>query len=104
MTLDLDKLDIKGLDALIARAETAKQQLRERRRQALKAEFERRSASEGFTLDEIVATKAKASRTAKYVHPDDPSLTWSGLGRIPGWLRRLSGEESIERYRVSRDA
>ena len=99
---DIDKLDVKQLDALIVKAQTAKAQLRERRRQELRAEFERRSASEGFTLTEVVSAKRQPTRAAKYAHPTDPALTWTGLGRVPKWLTKLAGGEGIERFRVGR--
>lgn len=102
MSTDIDKLDVTQLDALIAKAQSAKAQLRERRRQDLRAEFERRAAAEGFTIAEIVAAKTAKARSAKYAHPTDPSLTWSGLGRVPKWLTKLAGGEDIERFRIGR--
>lgn len=43
----------------------------------------------GYSLAELVGTETKPSRapaTAKYRHPENPSLTWSGRGRKPQWF------------------
>lgn len=101
--MDLDNLDDKQLEALNAKVQAAKLQRRERRRQELRAEFERRSASEGFSLADIIAARRQATRAPKYAHPTDPTLTWTGLGRVPAWLTALAGEEGIERFRVGGD-
>jgi DNA-binding protein H-NS len=40
----------------------------------------------GYSLAELVGTDTKFSRApsaAKYRHPENPSLTWSGRGRKP---------------------
>jgi DNA-binding protein H-NS len=42
----------------------------------------------GYTLAELVGTEMKTSRApaAKYRHPKNPALTWSGRGRKPQWF------------------
>ena len=43
----------------------------------------------GYSLVEIVGNETKSSRApaaAKYRHPENPKLTWSGRGRKPQWL------------------
>jgi DNA-binding protein H-NS len=43
----------------------------------------------GYSLAELVGTETKASRApaaAKYRHPENPTLTWSGRGRKPQWF------------------
>lgn len=98
--MDLDKLDAKQLEALIAKAETARAQLRERRRGELHADFERRAVAEGFTLEEITTSKRRAKREPRYAHPTDGKLTWTGLGRMPAWLKKLAEGGDIEKYRT----
>ena len=45
----------------------------------------------GYTLEELTsnggARKAKSSAPAKYRHPENSSLTWSGRGRQPTWFK-----------------
>ena len=43
----------------------------------------------GYSLAELVGTATKSSRApaaAKYRHPANPTLTWSGRGRKPQWF------------------
>ena len=43
----------------------------------------------GYSLAELVGTEMQPSRapaTAKYRHPENPVLTWSGRGRRPQWF------------------
>ena len=43
----------------------------------------------GYTLAELVGTETKTPRAhgpAKYRHPENPALTWSGRGRKPRWF------------------
>jgi len=43
----------------------------------------------GYSLAELVGTETKSSRApaaAKYRHPKNPALTWSGRGRKPQWF------------------
>ena len=97
MTVDeLNEMAIDDLAALIDRANAAHKRRRAERRAALKREFELTLKSEGFTLDEVLGEVAKSAAKPKrktlppkYAHPDKPELTWSGLGRKPGWLQEL---------------
>jgi DNA-binding protein H-NS len=43
----------------------------------------------GYSLAELVGTETKITRApipAKYRHPENPALTWSGRGRRPQWF------------------
>jgi len=43
----------------------------------------------GYSLADLIGTEVKPARvpaTAKYRHPENPSLTWSGRGRKPLWF------------------
>lgn len=45
----------------------------------------------GSTLQELFSVpktgRAKSSVAPRYRHPDDPTLIWTGRGRMPRWLR-----------------
>ena len=98
---NLELLSQRELDELITRAETAKIQVRERRRGELKVEFTEKAKAEGFTLPEVVRARSRASQTPRYVHPQDASLSWTGIGRQPKWLTDLAGEGgTIDAFRV----
>lgn len=44
----------------------------------------------GFTLAELAELeepkRKRAPSTKTYRHPEHPTLTWSGMGRKPGWF------------------
>ncbi|VVS96843.1 Trans-acting regulatory protein HvrA (fragment) [Roseovarius sp. EC-HK134] len=43
----------------------------------------------GYSLAELVGTETKTSRApaaAKYRHPENPALTWSGRRHKPQWF------------------
>jgi DNA-binding protein H-NS len=43
----------------------------------------------GYSLADLIGTEVKPTRTpaaAKYRHPENASLTWSGRGRKPLWF------------------
>lgn len=43
----------------------------------------------GYSLAELMGTEMKTARApapAKYRHPENPALTWSGRGRKPQWF------------------
>ena len=75
----------------------------------LQQEFTTRAKELGFDLDEMFGGKAvsraagKKTGTAqvKYRHPSDSKLTWSGRGRMAGWLAELVAKgDKKEKYAV----
>ena len=83
-------MSVHELDALIERARTVREETRDRRRVELKAEIEGKLKTEGFSAAEVLGAKIKPkpqSLPAKYADPVEQTLTWSGKGRMPGWLQ-----------------
>lgn len=92
MTRKLDSLSVAELDELIAEARSVRDAVRERRRRELRAEIEARLKDEGFTAHEVLGARLKLKPETlppRYGDPADPSRTWSGKGRMPGWLQTL---------------
>ena len=90
MSKDLERMSVPELDALIVRAQLVREETRDRRRTELKSEIVSKLKSEGFTAIEVLGAKVKPkSQTLppKYIDPNDATLTWSGKGRMPGWLQ-----------------
>ena len=66
-----------------------------RRLKELKADIEKMLADEGFTMDDLMAGSkgsrkvagGRAAAPAKYRHPENAEITWSGRGRQPGWYK-----------------
>lgn len=87
---DLKRMSVAELDALIAKARTVREETREKRRQELKSEIEARLKDEGFSALEVLGAKVTPKPQplpAKYADPSDHAHTWSGKGRVPGWLQ-----------------
>ena len=89
MNFKLDKLSLEELKSLqkdVAAAITSFEQ----RRKADALEAVRAAAkSHGFALDDLVGGKSAKTRVpakAKYAHPENPSVTWTGRGRKPKWV------------------
>ncbi len=84
----LEKMSVKDLMDLKARVENLIQQRKQEQKLALRDEMRTMAAEAGFSVEELFGGKAKKAGAAapKYMHPDDPTLTWSGRGRKPNWL------------------
>ena len=108
MSIKLDSLSAKELEALIARANQRRKQLAKRKPLAVvKQKLAALAKAEGYTLAEIFngssatpatsspakavkATRANPSKgskvAAKYRNPGNPTQTWAGRGQQPNWL------------------
>ena len=66
----------------------------DRQKAEARAKVEALARELGYSLAELVGTETKASRApavAKYRHPENPALTWSGRGRKPQWFVEALG-------------
>ena len=105
MAIDIDQLAPSELDALIAAAEERKKALHRERMSEVRNRLIQMAKDEGYSIDELFSTAGKSKGSAakgrkvapKYVHPSDPSLTWTGRGKRPRWVEALlSGGKKIE--------
>ena len=101
----LEHRPLKELLALEADVKKAIAAQREAERQTRQALIEL-AQSRGFDAKELLlggkggrparavasATRKshKARKPARYKHPSDPALQWSGYGKTPGWLHKLT--------------
>ncbi len=106
MTINLTTLSIAELKTLQGNI-AIELELRQRdERQKLVQEFRDKAKSLGISLEELMSgQKAKTRSTgkvaAKYVHPADASLTWTGRGKRPRWVSEwLDSGKSIDDLRV----
>lgn len=101
MNIDIDKLGLRELTALLSAAERRKQLLAKRRPAAqVRRQAAALAAQYGYTIEELfgdrpvaeMAAKKRSPRrkpskvAAKYRDPDNKRNTWSGRGRMPRWL------------------
>ena len=107
MAIDLNALSTKELDALIAAAKRRKTTLKKRKPiGAIRKRIVDFATAEGYTVQELFGSAAKAGSTAaatkktakkatgrklgkvppKYRNPANPAETWTGRGKQPRWL------------------
>ncbi|MBK8184811.1 MAG: H-NS histone family protein [Candidatus Competibacteraceae bacterium] len=66
----------------------------------MRAELEAKAAALGVSLEDVLASSNKNRRAKgapKYRNPDDPTQTWAGRGKRPGWLKDVA---DIEQFRI----
>ena len=83
-------MDLDQLKKLKKDLEKAISSFEARRLAEARKALEAKAAELGVSLAEIMGGKptkaAKAAVAAKYAHPENASMTWSGRGRKPRWL------------------
>lgn len=103
--IDLSTLDLDDLRKLRKDVDKAISTFRDRQIQAAREELEALAREKGFTLTEVVSAPGRKLRkigsAAKYRHPENPKLTWSGFGRRPRWLTEaLEAGKSLDDLKV----
>jgi len=91
MTIDLSTLSTSDLEKLSADIEKRKVDLEKETLKAAFAEMQNVAAKHGVRFEDVVALRsgaklAKAKGKARYRNPADPTQTWTGKGRRPGWI------------------
>lgn len=97
MSIDLNNMTLVELQSHKAAIETAIQKRKETDRQDAIAKLKAVAAESGYSLEELMkgsrrsSSKAdkRSSVEAKYAHPDNKSLTWTGRGKTPKWIVEL---------------
>ena len=86
--IDLSKLSIEELQALARDIETEIVTRRAAEKERVLNQMRELAGSLGMTLEELLREERGAGSgvAAKYRHPDNPGLTWSGRGKRPGWV------------------
>ena len=86
---DLEALSLGELKKMQKDVTKAISTFEDRQKAEARAKVEAFARDLGYSLAELVGTEAKSSRApaaAKYRHPENPALTWSGRGRKPQWF------------------
>ena len=94
MQYDLDSLSRAELEKLRSEVERALSTLAERERSAALAAVEAAAQAHGFSLKDLTGlnvgrpkSKEKAKNPPKYRNPENPTVTWTGRGRKPQWIK-----------------
>lgn len=86
---DLKKMSVAELKRLHKDVASAIETYEERQRAEAKAKVEGVAKEMGFTISELFGPtrKRKSPVAAKYRHPENADVTWSGRGRHPKWFK-----------------
>lgn len=91
--IDLSKLSFEELQTLAKDVEAAIAERREAEKERVLQQMKELAGSIGMTVEELLGRdKGRAPRgEAKYRHPENPDLTWSGRGKRPAWVNEALG-------------
>lgn len=101
MAADLGTMSLEELQAHQREVEAAIKGYEKKRRADALAAVRETARAHGYTLEELMgakpAAKAATKGAAKYANPADPSQTWTGRGRQPGWVKEaLAAGKSLD--------
>jgi DNA-binding protein H-NS len=104
MSKDLDKLTAAELQTFMADVKQIWQKRVQKDLAELRSEIDAKLKSAGYSLEDVYAARFKHKaerRQARYADPEDGKLSWSGRGRVPGWLQaRLDSGEPLDRFLI----
>ena len=86
---DFEALSLGALKKMQKDVAKAISTFEDRQKAEARAKVEALARDLGYSLAELVGTETKSARApaaAKYRHPENPALTWSGRGRKPQWF------------------
>lgn len=96
-SVDLDRLTVPELSALIEAAQAKRQEKMVGAKAALLAEFKDKAAELGMSLNALMATskpakerkprRSKGEKVAPKFRNPETGDTWTGRGREPGWIK-----------------
>lgn len=97
---DMSKAELVKLKGDVEQALTT---LDHRRKADAKKAAEEAAKKFGFSLNDLVGKEKgrKGAGAAKYRNPANPSQTWSGRGRQPGWIKDgLASGKSLSSFAI----
>lgn len=90
-SINLDTLSLSELKSLQKDIAKAIADFSDRKKTEAMAALEAHAKELGFSLAELTGAKKTRKSSgpagAKYRHPENPEVTWSGRGRQPGWFK-----------------
>lgn len=98
---NLEALSLKELRQLQKDLAKAISTFEDRHKAEVRAKLEAIAKEMGYSLAELIGAEVKTTRApavAKYRHPENAALTWSGRGRKPRWF-----VEAIEAGKTAND-
>ncbi len=93
---DLETMSLDDLKKLSRDVERAIASFEDRKRREARKAMEKVAREFGLSVEEVVGTQKAAARSSKspvkFRNPANPSETWSGRGRQPGWYKDAIGK------------
>ena len=86
---NIEAMSLKELKSLQKDLGKAISTFEDRQKSDARSKLEIIAKEMGYSLADLIGTEAKPSRApaaAKYRHPENAALTWSGRGRKPLWF------------------
>jgi DNA-binding protein H-NS len=86
---DVDTLSLKELKSLQKDLAKAISTFEDRQKSDARSKLKIIAKEMGYSLADLIGTEVKPSRApaaAKYRHPENAAVTWSGRGRKPLWF------------------
>lgn len=88
--VNLNEMSLSELKSLQKDVTKAIAEFSDRKKTEAMAAVEAHAKELGFSLAELTGVKKTRKSSgpagAKYRHPENPEVTWSGRGRKPGWF------------------
>lgn len=88
--IDISSLTLEDLKSLRTKINRAIDTFEDRRKKEALAAADAKAREYGFSISELMDSGKKGNpppRPAKYRHPENPELTWTGRGRQPQWYK-----------------
>ncbi len=111
--IDLDTLSLAELKDLQSGLDKAIEHAEKRERKEALEKLEAQAQEMGFSLAELLAmkngksgagrksSKPRTPSAPKYCHPEDPTVTWTGRGRQPNWIKEgVAGGKSLDDFLI----
>ena len=105
--IDLNGLSLDELKKLQKDVNKAVENYEANRKREARSEVEAKAREFGFSLTDFVdgsdtgGKKGRTPQPPKYRHPENASLTWSGRGRQPQWIKEaLENGASLDAFLI----
>lgn len=105
--IDLNGLSLEELKKLQKNVNKAVEDFDSRKRDDAMKTLEAKAKEMGFTMAELTggSPKKKPASKPKFRHPENPSMTWSGRGRQPAWIKKaVENGQSMDEFLIDKAA
>lgn len=103
----LYKMTSEDIGIILAEGQQAYEAARHREETKVLEDMARLAKSQGFDFEELITRRAQhiaetqTGEPVRFRDPNNPSLTWTGRGRLPSWLIKVRDDGGdIEKFRI----